>query len=132
MRASLRPRTAFSGRSDYGRFIFYGIPAGGLFTGAEGVKTPAEAAVFGGQAGVAYDVCYHQACDTFANVNQQGLEEMGDAVAHAVITYAFDTHSVNGEGKGHPVSPPGQHVDGIPVGAASATSGGLHDDHAVR
>ena len=124
--------TAFSGRSDYGRFILYGIPAGGLFTGAEGVKTPAEAAVFGGQAGVAYDVCYHQACDTFANVNQQGLEEMGDAVAHAVITYAFDTRSVNGEGKGHPVSPPGQHVDGIPVGAASATSGGLHDDHAVR
>ena len=57
---------------------------------------------------------------------------MGDAVAHAVITYAFDTRSVNGEGKGHPVSPPGQHVDGIPVGAASATSGGLHDDHAVR
>ncbi len=124
--------TAFSGRSDYGRFIFYGIPAGGLFTGAEGVKTPAEAAVFGGTAGVPYDVCYHQACDTFANVNQQGLEEMGDAVAHAVITYAFDTRSVNGEGKGHPVSPPGQHVDGIPAGAASATSGGLHDDHAVR
>ena len=40
---------------------------------------------------------------------------MGDAVAHAVITYAFDTRSVNGEGTGHPVSPPGQHVAGIPV-----------------
>ena len=39
---------------------------------------------------------------------------MGDAVAHAVITYAFDTRSVNGEGKGHPVSPPGQHVDRHP------------------
>ena len=111
--------TAFSGRSDYGRFIFYGIPSGGLFTGAEGTKTAAEAAIFGGQAGVAYDHCYHQACDTFANVNQQGLEEMGDAVAHAVITYAFDTRSVNGEGKGHPVSPPGQYTAGSPVGAAS-------------
>jgi Zn-dependent M28 family amino/carboxypeptidase len=121
--------TAFSGRSDYGRFIFYGIPSGGLFTGAEGVKTAAEAAVFGGQAGVAYDHCYHQACDTFANVNQQGLEEMGDAVAHAVITYAFDTRSVNGTGKGHPVGPPGQQVTGTPVSAA--TGGGLHDDHAV-
>ena len=31
--------TAFDGRSDYGPFIDVGIPAGGLFTGAEGVKT---------------------------------------------------------------------------------------------
>ena len=32
--------TAFDGRSDYGPFIAQGIPAGGLFTGAEGIKTP--------------------------------------------------------------------------------------------
>ena len=57
---------------------------------------------------------------------------MGDAVAHAVITYAFDTRSVNGEGTGHPVGPPGQYTAGTPVGAAAATTGGLHDDHAVR
>ena len=31
--------TAFDGRSDYGPFIAAGIPAGGLFTGAEGIKT---------------------------------------------------------------------------------------------
>ena len=31
--------TAFDGRSDYGPFIAVGIPAGGLFTGAEGIKT---------------------------------------------------------------------------------------------
>ena len=43
--------TAFDGRSDYGPFIDKGIPAGGLFSGAEGVKTPAQAAVFGGTAG---------------------------------------------------------------------------------
>ena len=29
----------------------YGIPAGGLFTGAEGLKTPAQAALSGGIAG---------------------------------------------------------------------------------
>ncbi|MGW3561068.1 hypothetical protein ACWDNT_27660, partial [Streptomyces sp. NPDC000963] len=29
------------------------------FTGAEGIKTAAQAAKFGGQAGVAYDVNYH-------------------------------------------------------------------------
>ena len=35
--------TAFDGRSDYGPFIEAGIPAGGLFSGAEGVKTAQEA-----------------------------------------------------------------------------------------
>ena len=45
--------TEFDGRSDYFGFINNGIPAGGLFTGAEGIKTVAEAAVFGGTAGVA-------------------------------------------------------------------------------
>ena len=43
--------TAFDGRSDYGPFIAVGIPAGGLFTGAEGIKTPEEAAIYGGTAG---------------------------------------------------------------------------------
>ena len=38
-------------------------PAGGLFTGAEGIKTAAEAATYGGTAGLAYDQCYHQLCD---------------------------------------------------------------------
>lgn len=35
--------TAFNGRSDYGPFLDVGIPAGGLFTGAEGVKTAEQA-----------------------------------------------------------------------------------------
>ena len=47
--------TAFDGRSDYDAFINVGIPAGGLFTGAEGIKTAEEAAVHGGTAGIAYD-----------------------------------------------------------------------------
>ena len=41
----------FSGRSDYQAFILNGIPAGGLFTGAEVVKTPAQQAIWGGTAG---------------------------------------------------------------------------------
>ncbi len=80
--------TQFSGRSDYGPFIAVGIPAGGLFTGAEGIKTEEEAAIFGGTAGQPYDPCYHKACDTIANVNTKALNEMGDAVAHAVQTLA--------------------------------------------
>ena len=43
--------TDFSGRSDYGPFIAAGIPSGGLFTGAEGIKTAEEAALWGGTAG---------------------------------------------------------------------------------
>ncbi len=81
--------TPFSGRSDYGPFIAVGIPAGGLFTGAEGIKTEEQAAVYGGEAGVAYDPCYHQACDDFSNVNVQALDEMSDAAAHATLTLAL-------------------------------------------
>jgi Peptidase family M28/PA domain len=80
--------TPFSGRSDYGPFIAVGIPAGGLFSGAEGVKTPEQAAVYGGTAGVAYDPCYHQACDDITNLNTQALFELGDGAAHAVMTLA--------------------------------------------
>jgi Zn-dependent M28 family amino/carboxypeptidase len=79
--------TAFDGRSDYGPFIAVGIAAGGLFTGAEGIKTPAQAAKFGGTAGVAFDPCYHQACDTIRNLSRQALDEMGDAAAHAVVHF---------------------------------------------
>lgn len=49
--------TAFDGRSDYGPFIATGIPAGGLFTGAEGIKTPAQQAIYGGTAGQPFDPC---------------------------------------------------------------------------
>jgi Zn-dependent M28 family amino/carboxypeptidase len=109
--------TDFSGRSDYGPFIAAGIPSGGLFTGAEGIKTAAEAAVFGGTAGVAYDPCYHQACDTFANNNNFALDVNSDAVAYAVLQYAMNTEDVNGvRGKGNfPVTPPGQSADDHPA-----------------
>jgi len=116
--------TAFDGRSDYDAFVSAGIPAGGLFTGAEDLKTPEEAAVYGGVAGVAYDPCYHAACDsltpvadgadpaTYAaieaaypgklvgNLNTQALDEMSDAVAHGTVTFAQTTSAVNGTAKG--------------------------------
>ena len=80
--------TPFDGRSDYGPFIAVGIPAGGLFSGAEGIKTPEQAATYGGTAGEAYDPCYHQACDTITNLSDKALFEMGDAAAHAVWVLA--------------------------------------------
>lgn len=78
--------TGFDGRSDYGPFAEAGIPVGGLFSGAEEVKTPEEAARFGGAAGRPLDGCYHQACDTLDNINDQALDQLGDAAAHAVFT----------------------------------------------
>lgn len=81
--------TAFDGRSDYGPFIDRDIPAGGLFTGAEGIKTPEQAAVYGGTAGLAFDPCYHAACDTIANVSWKVLDQMSDAEAYAIFTYAM-------------------------------------------
>ena len=88
--------TDFTGRSDYGPFIAVGIPSGGLFTGAEGIKTAEEAVLWGGTAGAAYDPCYHQACDTYANNNDVALAENSDAVAYAVLSYAMSTSLING------------------------------------
>jgi len=93
--------TQFDGRSDYSGFINNGIPAGGLFTGAEDLKTAAEAAVFGGTPNVAHDACYHQACDTIANVNTTVLEQMADAIAHSTLTFAMTTSAINGTSKGN-------------------------------
>lgn len=88
--------TDFSGRSDYGGFIAVGIPSGGLFTGAEGIKTPEEAALWGGTAGVAYDPCYHSACDNLGNVDRTAFDRNIDAVAWSVGSYATTTEAVNG------------------------------------
>jgi Zn-dependent M28 family amino/carboxypeptidase len=80
--------TAFDGRSDYGPFIDVGIPAGGLFTGAEEIKTAEQAATYGGTAGTPLDPCYHEACDTYDNNSDTALDEMADATAHAVDWWA--------------------------------------------
>jgi Zn-dependent M28 family amino/carboxypeptidase len=85
----------FNGRSDYQAFIVNGIPAGGLFTGAEGLKTPEQQAKWGGTAGIAYDPCYHQACDTIANVSRKALRINADAVAYAVYLYASRKEVIN-------------------------------------
>jgi Zn-dependent M28 family amino/carboxypeptidase len=115
--------TDFTGRSDYGPFIAVGIPAGGLFTGAEGIKTADEVTLWGGIAGAQYDPCYHLACDTFAGTGSGAgstppgrgliaLDINSDAVAYAVLQYAMNTSDINGErGKGNFKVPP---IDPLP------------------
>ena len=96
-------RSAFDNRSDYGAFTPYAIPAGFLFTGAEGVKTPAQAATYGGTAGAPYDACYHQACDTIDNVNTTVLLQMARAAAGVLICWSTSPpldHGVGGPAPG--------------------------------
>ena len=82
--------TELNGRSDYAAFSTNDIPVGGIFAGAEGIKTAQQAAIYGGTAGVAYDPCYHQACDNFNNVSLEVLDLNSDAIAFAILTYAMD------------------------------------------
>ncbi|MGH2655482.1 MAG: M20/M25/M40 family metallo-hydrolase [Actinomycetota bacterium] len=99
--------TAFDGRSDYGPFIAVGIPAGGLFSGAEGLKTAEQVADYGGIAGEQYDPCYHEDCDTFAGTGGAtppglglvSLDQLSDGAAHSVFSFAMTTSAVPGTDK---------------------------------
>jgi Zn-dependent M28 family amino/carboxypeptidase len=84
---------AFDGRSDYAPFLDSGIPAGGLFTGAEGVMTRAEARLWDGRAGEAYDPCYHAACDDLDNISNTALTSNAKAIAHTIGAYAWHAPS---------------------------------------
>jgi Zn-dependent M28 family amino/carboxypeptidase len=81
----------FDGRSDYKPFLEAGIPSGGLFTGAEKLKTPEEAQRFGGTSGAPYDPCYHQACDRIDTIARTILDSSTDVVAGAVARFALST-----------------------------------------
>ncbi|NNF24156.1 MAG: M28 family peptidase [Rhodobacteraceae bacterium] len=94
--------TEISFRSDYAGFFDLGIPFGGLFTGAEGIKTAEQVAIYGGTAGDQYDPCYHLACDTFDNISLEVLDLNSDAAAAAVLQYAMNTETINAmRGKGN-------------------------------
>ncbi len=107
---------AFDGRSDYQAFILNDIPAGGLFTGAEVRKTAEQQGIWGGITGDQFDQCYHQACDTFGNVNLHALDVNADLIGFAALTFAHSTETVNGvPGK----RVPGQGKSELPAPAGS-------------
>lgn len=58
--------------SDHASFLAAGIPAGGLFTGADDGADP----------------CYHQACDRVETIDRDMLGLMTDTAAHATLTFA--------------------------------------------
>jgi Zn-dependent M28 family amino/carboxypeptidase len=84
----------FDGRSDYGPFLEAGIAAGGIAGGAEGIKTQEEFEMFGGGAGVPYDVNYHENGDTVNNLNLDAWIQFSRAIAHMTAKYAISWEGI--------------------------------------
>ncbi len=80
--------------SDHLMFQDVGIPVGGIDGGNLGVKTPAQQALFGGEAGQMFDHCYHQPCDTLANINRTALAANAPALAWVLGRLASDVRDV--------------------------------------
>jgi Zn-dependent M28 family amino/carboxypeptidase len=84
--------TEFSGRSDYGPFLAEGIACGGLFAGADDIKTQEQrdryakmlGSTLGGMANTDLDPCYHSKCDTLENLNTFAYLHMVKAAAYAI------------------------------------------------
>jgi Zn-dependent M28 family amino/carboxypeptidase len=76
------------GRTDSASFAEVGIPVGGVFSGADGAKSAAEARLFGGESGEPYDPCYHRVCDRAGEVDLELAADLARAVALATASLA--------------------------------------------
>lgn len=88
--------TSFDGRSDYEGFTAAGVPAGGLFAGAEEKMSAEQAELWGGIADEPFDPDYHKGTDTLAMINPGALGIQGGGVGYAVGRYAQDLGGRNG------------------------------------
>ncbi|MGO0605193.1 M28 family peptidase [Brevibacterium linens] len=103
--------TDFSGRSDYQAFIDNGIPASGLFSGADGTKTAEEAEMFGGTVGEKHDTNYHQPTDTIENVSKESIDIFAPAIGFAVHTLAYELADAPTDPPTDPTTPPTDPTD---------------------
>jgi Zn-dependent M28 family amino/carboxypeptidase len=88
--------TSFDGRSDYDGFTLAGIPAGGLFSGAEDKKSDDQAKRWGGRANEPFDPDYHQKADTLEHIDRTSLGINGGGVAYTLALYSQDLSGRNG------------------------------------
>lgn len=88
--------TGFDGRSDYEGFTMAGIPAGGLFSGADEEKSAQQAEMWGGTPNAPFDPNYHQDTDTLEHIDRTALAINGGGVAWAVGVYAQNLDGRNG------------------------------------
>jgi Zn-dependent M28 family amino/carboxypeptidase len=84
------------GASDHYPFEQAGIPTGGLFSGANEIKTSVAAQTFGGTADALYDACYHRSCDRADNVDRTLLEQMARTAAYVTGLLASGQARVTG------------------------------------
>jgi Zn-dependent M28 family amino/carboxypeptidase len=87
---------SFDGRSDYDGFTLAGVPAGGLFSGAEAKMSAEQAKLWGGTADQPFDPNYHQSTDTLDHIDRTALGINGGGVAYGVGLYAQDLDGRNG------------------------------------
>ena len=88
--------TGFDGRSDYDGFTLAGVPAGGLFSGAEEKMSREQAQLWDGKADESFDPNYHKASDTIDHIDRKALEINGAGVGYVVGVYAKDQRGRNG------------------------------------
>ncbi len=85
-----------SSDTDYSPFVVAGVPVGGITTGASQLKTTAQARLWGGKPGAAFDPNYHGRGDTVDKIDRHALALTGSAAAFAVATYAQSIGGPNG------------------------------------
>ena len=85
------------GSSDHFSFDQAGVPTGGLFSGANELKSQGQADLFGGTANTAEDPCYHLACDTADRVDTELLGELSRAAAWTTGALASGQVRLSGE-----------------------------------
>lgn len=88
--------TSFDGRSDYDGFTLSGVPAGGLFSGAEEKMSEQQAELWNGKANEPFDPNYHKKTDTLDHIDRNALGINGAGVAYVVGIYAQDQRGRNG------------------------------------
>ena len=82
--------TDLSGRGDYRPFMEAGIPVGGIFTGADEIKSLEEAEIWGGTPRILHDPCYHEVCDDIENLDREAYRVNSDAVAFSTLYFAMN------------------------------------------
>jgi Zn-dependent M28 family amino/carboxypeptidase len=88
--------TNYPGRGAYSDFIEAGVPTGGLFSGLFTFKSQAQAAKWGGTAGIPFDPNNHGPRDNLGNISRGLLDTNADAMCVVVGNYATSTEDVNG------------------------------------
>jgi len=98
--------------SDDGPFVDAGVPTTFLSTGASARKTADQVEKWGGTAGVAFDDCYHSACDGYPdNIDVTAIDRAGDAIANAVWVLAVEGGASSVDSPvGRPASPAAREV----------------------